>query len=130
MCRVSGKGMGMWTTQRSLIFLAVMLGLSPAWAENAVLDSLPVLVASGEPDGAPANDVNPDRGTSAASGKDGSQLPLPGVGRDHRAREGAGGLQWSHDGQRPALVYRFSEDGVLRFRGRSRGIEFSASWDF
>jgi hypothetical protein len=40
------------------------------------------------------------------------------------------GLQWSPDGQRPSLEYRFSDNAAMRLRGSRQGARLLMNWKF
>ena len=117
----------MWTIQRNLMFATVCLTLLPAQAEERVSDRPPVFVVEGQSEGARVNDADPLTGATAVPRGD----PLrTAQSRERLATESASGLRWTFDGQRPSLNFRFSDSGVMRLRGKSRGLEVSASWEF
>lgn len=117
----------MWTIQRNLIFATVCLTLLPAQAEERVSDRPPVFVVAGQAEGAPATEADQLTGTVAAPRGESLRAAQ---NRERVPAESTSGLRWNFDGQRPSLNYRFSESGVMRFRGKSRGLEVSASWEF
>ncbi|MFC3107364.1 hypothetical protein ACFOFO_05225 [Undibacterium arcticum] len=40
------------------------------------------------------------------------------------------GLHWDATGHRPSLMYRFTDNGVMHFRGSRHGASVNAIWSF
>jgi hypothetical protein len=126
----------MWATKRVLILSAVLLAVPPARADKMTFaDPLLLVAPKLPPDGQLRFEdlgivrvVPVDRRSIEPSFKREIQDVQ---GNDVRfAVDPRVGLHWDATGQRPSLVYQFSDNGVMRLRGSRHSVGIRAIWSF
>lgn len=126
----------MWAHQASVIVLAwlALLFVAPVLAgdittladmSGKAMPDVPTLYKVEVPPRHFSTANNPTARSDALAG-----IP-PGSGKTTALSADAQyGLNWTLDGQPPSLEYRFSQSGVVRFRGSRRGVKAVVRWDF
>lgn len=127
----------MLATKKMLILSAVLLTVPPARADqNTFADPL-FLVASELPHDAPLRFEDLGTGWMEAAYRRISFEPIfksevqDAQGKNARlVADSLVGLHWDATGQRPTLVYRFTDNGVMRIRGSRHGALINATWSY